>query len=79
MSDCDADVNGGIGHVVELSSTGALLAAYPDAKNNNDLFNQGTFGVAVDSAGRIYLADTFPNRSTHTARVVVLSLARRTI
>ena len=38
-----------------LSSTGTLLAAYPDAAHNDYFFNQA-FGVAIDKAGSIYVA-----------------------
>ena len=75
VADQDTADNGGYGRVVVLSSAGVLLHAFPNASSaatSNYQFDQ-VFGVAVDSAGNIYVGDSADNRGS--GRVVVLSSA----
>ena len=69
--------NGGIGRVVKLSSAGELLAVFPDVSNpaTSDYNFTDATGVAVDSAGNIYVADFETIDNGGFGRVVKLSSA----
>ena len=72
VSDCVADDdNVGVGRVVVLSSTGALLYSFPNASSSYEFHRVS--GVAVDSAGNIYVADARSYDSDGIGQVVVLS------
>ena len=73
VSDEFASDNGGLGRVVVLSPTGTLLHVYPNASDSdaNNYHFDDVFGVAVDSAGNIYVVDSNP--LLDSGRVVVLS------
>ena len=75
VADYQSSDNGGQGRVVVLSSTGALLYAFPNASSSvasNYRFD-GVFGVALDGVGNIYVADSGTSDNGGTGRVVVLS------
>ena len=74
VADQDTGDNGGSGRVVVLSSTGALLYAFPNTSSNATKYLfEAVAGVAVDSAGNIYVADQLTIDNGGTGRVVVLA------
>ena len=77
VADAENPDNAGVGRVVKLSSAGELLAVFPDVSNpaTSDYNFTDATGVAVDSAGNIYVADFETADNGDFGRVVKLSPA----
>ena len=75
VADLGTSDNGGFGRVVKLSSAGELLAVFPDVSSPATSGYNFTLaaGVAVDSAGNIYVADFETADNGDFGRVVKLS------
>ena len=75
VADINAVHNGGLGRVVVLSSSGALLSAFPNASDPAVIkyHFENVAGVAVDSVGNVYVADINTGDNGGIGRIVVLA------
>ena len=75
VADEETSDNGGAGRVVVLSSMGVLLHAFPNTSSaaTSSYSFDGVGGVAVDSAGNIYVADEETSDNSGGGRVVILA------